>query len=260
MRECIAFLEWRGVAMKNYSSRYDANRRLFASEKMSLVHFFLAVLASALPATFTGMAHAAPPVRLTSDKITVLDLTKGMGKDVDLLACGLSLSGKHGRYILHHANGKIPVPTKAVKQLQDDQIADIAVKAKVAVVMVKRLGVSYSETRTEAQGRREFRTPDGTLSVYEFPVKFLTSARVASVVSSFKAARPDLTVVAKTWKNDSVGNPIPKSAQTVVDVRDAKIGKFSNNDTEHGWWVWYPLSKRNTTIEFSCSLTTAQKN
>lgn len=94
--------------------------------------------------SFTSGAYSMPPVKMTNDKTTSVDLT---GSDLlekqKMQDCQLRLEGPPSDYRLAYGGGSIPVPTKAVKAMQDGYWADIAVSGNIGGLAVRMLSIPY---------------------------------------------------------------------------------------------------------------------
>lgn len=94
-------------------------------------------------------AEALQPVILTTDQTTKLDLTTDEAKSINLLDCQLHVEGQPPNYRLVHSKGELPIPSLAVKSIQDDVILEIAVQSKLAGLPVSRL-LLYKHTQAQA--------------------------------------------------------------------------------------------------------------
>jgi hypothetical protein len=89
---------------------------------------------------------AMPPVLLTRDTTTAADLTGTPLLETQRMQdCQLRLEGKPGNYRLAYSGGTIPVPTKAVKTIQDGYWVEMAVKGKINGLSVRMLSIPYFE-------------------------------------------------------------------------------------------------------------------
>ncbi|MEN9480271.1 MAG: hypothetical protein RLZZ298_1666 [Pseudomonadota bacterium] len=90
---------------------------------------------------------AMPPVVLTRDKTTAADLTGTTLLEKQFMQdCQLRLEGPPSNYQLVYSNGKIPVPKKAVKTMQDGYWARLAVKGETVGLRVHMLSLPYFRT------------------------------------------------------------------------------------------------------------------
>lgn len=76
-------------------------------------------------------AYADWPILQTEDTKTVLDLTT-QSNGIDLLECGMWVEqvGKHF-YLRNNSGKEIPIPTLAIKAIQDKVVVDVALNAKL---------------------------------------------------------------------------------------------------------------------------------
>lgn len=95
---------------------------------------------------------AMPPVILTRDTMTAADLTGSpLLEKQRMQDCQLRLEGKPGHYRLAYSGGTLPVPTKAVKTIQDGD-SQIAVKGIMGGLSVRMLSIPYfAKPLTEAE-------------------------------------------------------------------------------------------------------------
>lgn len=90
-----------------------------------------------------ALSSATPPVVLTRDTKTMLDLTEtDLIRKKEMLDCELRLEGNPPNYKLVYSLGEIPVPEKAVKKASE-QHRFIAVRASIRGLPVTGLWIHY---------------------------------------------------------------------------------------------------------------------
>jgi hypothetical protein len=110
---------------------------------MNILRSIVVKCVTALCLISFGVAEALPPVILTNDQSTKLDLTSDEAKLVDLLDCQLHVSGQSPNFRLVHSKGDLPIPLLAIKTMQDGSSVDIAVKGALAGLPVSRMRLNY---------------------------------------------------------------------------------------------------------------------
>lgn len=95
----------------------------------------------------TNCAFALPPVVLTTDKHTALELVKFKGVLINIFDCQLRVEGVKPNFELVHSNGRLQIPTLAVKKIQDDAFVDVKVNALLNGARLTRLWLPYSPTK-----------------------------------------------------------------------------------------------------------------
>jgi hypothetical protein len=195
-----------------------------------------------------GAAFGLPPVRMTEDEYSTLDLTKAAGRVIDILDCQMRVEGSPPTYELVHAKGRLPIPQLAVKQIQDDGLVDIKVNARLGKLPVTRLWLHYSKQKNEVfKSTWSGFTLDGQV-IHGNAFSLLIDAPLEQVVSTLRRRNRGMTV---RYPNPSD----PRTTHRVVSVLSG-VGDFDT--TGYGIESWGKLWPRATTIDYMCSLSKAR--
>lgn len=199
------------------------------------------ILGAILLMLYSGLAMADPPVVLTKDKTTVVDLTEtDLVKKKNLLDCQLRLVGKAPHYKLVYSLGEIEVPTLAVKVDYDHAAFRVGVRAQISGMPVDALTVNY-------------RGSAAALYKLELSGCDLGSTCWASVAYTLRVQRPE--AVAQAALVAKYGNALVLSKKSWQDlelgaliVRDRPNIVPASSEGQAG-----DKSKKSTVVHFVCA-------
>lgn len=191
-----------------------------------------------------AVADAMPPVVLAHDKVTAVDLTgTPLLEKQRMQDCQLRLEGKAGEYRLVYSGGAIPVPTKAVKTIQDGGWVRIAVKGKMGELPVRLLSIPYFAMPLK---EADIFGLDGRLSRFGAPETYyyiVFGGHESVVEPQLRALWPEGVML----NHRNHPNPNPGTLQYLADKSIDPVG---------GEFGVIPLQshKTTTTVSYACIL------
>ena len=186
-------------------------------------------------------------MRLTDDDQSLLDLSKGVGSAVDILDCQLHVEGSPPTYELVHSKGRLPITQLAVKQIQDDSLVEVKVKARLSGLPVSRLWLRYSRQKAELRARPgdwAGMTINGQ-AMHGNAFNILIDAPAHRIVSTLKKRRGQLVVRYGALSEQDVGYRVIS-----LFAHGAEQVDFTGYGIED-WKKYWP---RYTTIDYECAL------
>lgn len=162
----------------------------------------LCAIAFGLAASFdASVTYAMPPVSLTSDKRTKLDLTVKPMKGDDLLGCPLRIEEDGLAYFLVSGSKRVPVPKHAVKQMQDGSWVEIAVNGEMWGLPVRAAWIHY--VPAQKTGNKQTYTSSAEEAQFGTSVAHIfVGAPRRDVIARIHGALPNARLVA----SDDPGN------------------------------------------------------
>jgi hypothetical protein len=192
--------------------------------------------------TSFNVALALPPVILTDDQTTKLDLTSESAASINLLDCYLRVEGQSPNFRLVHSKGELPIPLLAIKTMQDGVSVEIAVQGTLAGLPVNRMLLHYVKNPinyfTYSKSPPSRNANNGKL----FPqtqIYFLIQGEEAKVAPALKK---------KFGKKKVFVQPSDITDERVIIL-------FSRPDLEnvggYGFYPWFQMSQV-TQVEYHC--------
>lgn len=212
--------------------------------RQSLRRYVCAAGCAFLLSCAAGAAFGLPPVKMTDDEHSALNLTKTAGRAFDILDCQMRVEGDALTYELVHSKGRLPIPPLAVKQIQDDGLVEIKVNARLGNLSVTRLWLPYAKQKNgvfRGWGGMAF---DGRLiSGHSFSL--LVDASSDQVVSTVQKQRAKMVVLDANSSDSNPKHRIVTLLSGVPKELDA---------TGYGVESWSNLWPRATTIDYRCAV------
>ena len=183
-------------------------------------------------------AAALAPVILTTDQATKLDLASNEAKSIDLLDCQLHVEGQAPNYRLVHSKGELPIPTLAVKSIQDDALVEIAVRGELAgLPIIRMLVTKYTKAQlNESMGKTN-----------KFEDKIMPQGGYSFLIQGDEAK------VARALKQKIGKEKVYVQQSEIKDERVIVI--FNNPNLEniggYGFESWFSIHQ-TTQVEYEC--------
>lgn len=185
------------------------------------------------------LAIAAPPIALTKDQSTKLNLTGKKGALIDLLDCQLRVEGESPNFHLTHSKGILPIPVRAVKRMQDESTVEIAVRGKLFGLPLNRLWLPYlRQPTTEFSAWRGFSTSRENQVLSGNAFAFLIDAEMHVVAEALVREKgPDLVLRA---------GRIPEGVVVLLSHPDLPVAAGYRTEA-------WPIGRRVTEIQYQCA-------
>ena len=196
-----------------------------------------------------GTAFSLPPVSLTDDQQTGLDLSTGQGARVDVLDCQLRVEGIPPRYELVHSGGRLPIPRPAVKQMQDSGLVEVKVTARLGGLPITRLWLPYTKQKNRVFTPRWGGMANDGKKIVGNSFNLLIEAREQQVLTMLRKERSTMTVRLAPSTDPASKQRIVSALAGVVDELDA---------TGYGIESWTQFSSDATTVDYQCAIGAAR--
>lgn len=194
----------------------------------------------------TNSAFALPPVVLTTDKHTALELVKFKGVPINIFDCQLRVEGVQPNFELVHSNGRLQIPTLAVKKIQDDAFVDVKVNGLLNGARVTRLWLPYSPTRNGVfRGRWQGAAYGDKPENWGNSFSILVNSPKTAVMSSAK--KRDSTLLVR-----DLGSKSPYDKRKIISILNGV--DLAHDTTGYGIELWSDIARKATTVDYQCSL------
>lgn len=232
---------------QNFLSRMGFGAQLLITSLLRNLskHHVRSIIVVVVISNWTNHTLALPPVVLTTDKRTELDLLNFQSTSVDIFDCQLRVEGVAPNFELVHSNGRLQIPTLAVKKIQDDAFVDVKVNALLNGARVTRLWLPYSPTKNGVfRGRWQGAAYGDKPENWGNSFSILVNSSKAAVMSSAK--KRDNTFLVR----DLTESPYDK--RKIISILNGV--DLAHDTTGYGIELWSDIARKATTIDYQCSL------